>query len=91
MHHSKSPLEERPFIVKPLSVLFLIVIVTFLIGCRCPSYVYDDLFWLEPVEFSQETKDWLMERSPWPDYVREDINKVATLNDSIRTIRNLNQ
>ena len=38
-----------------------------------------------------KTKDWLMERSPWPDYVREDINKVATLNDSIRTIRNLNQ
>ncbi len=87
MHHSKSPLEERPFIVKPLSVLFLIVIAISSIGCNSSPSINDDLFWLEPIELSQETKAWLLERSPWPSYVKEDFHKITVLNDTIREIK----
>jgi len=64
------------------------MILIFSAGCKLYSFD-DDLLWLEPIEFSLETKDWLLERSPWPEYVREDFNKIAVLNDSIRAIKNI--
>ena len=64
------------------------MIGTFLTGCNtCP--LDHDLIWLNPIEFSQPTKEWLLGHSPWPDYVREDFNKIAILNDTVRAIRNL--
>lgn len=36
--------------------------------------------WFEDQTFSQETKDWLT-RETWPDYVRQDLDKVADNND----------
>ena len=57
-------------------------------GCS-KYYIYDDLSWLDTIEFSEETKSWLMDRSPWPDYVKEDLNKIANLNDTIKAIKNI--
>ena len=87
MRHSKSPLEGRSFTVKHLNVLPLIVMVISSTGCSLPPSINDDLFWLEPIEFSQDTKAWLLERSPWPAYVKEDFHKITVLNDTIREIK----
>lgn len=40
-----------------------------------------DCMWFEDQSFSDETKLWLREKQPWPDYVRSDFDKVADNND----------
>ena len=72
-----------------LSVLLLIVLGIFSTGCSSAPLDYD-LLWLEPIEFSQPTKAWLLSHDPLPEYVREDLNKIAILNDTIKAIRNEN-
>ena len=74
-------------LVRLLIVVSLITIGTSLTSCSL-GHSYDDLSWLEPIEFTQETKDWMMSHSPWPDHVREDFNKIAVFNDTLRSIRN---
>lgn len=39
-----------------------------------------DCTWFGDQRFTEETKAWLT-REPWPDYVREDLDKVADNND----------
>jgi len=75
--------------VRYLSGLFLITLAIFSIGCRTAPFDHD-LLWIEPIEFSQSTKDWILSHAPIPEYVREDLNKIAILNDTIRSIRNEN-
>ena len=70
-----------------LSVLLLIILAISSIGCKAAP-VDHDLLWLEPIQFSQPTKDWFLSHCPLPEYVREDLNKIAILNDTIRAIRN---
>ena len=70
-----------------LSVLLLITLTIFSIGCRATPFDHD-LLWLQPIEFSQPTKDWILSHDPLPEYVREDLNKIAILNDTIISIRN---
>jgi len=39
-----------------------------------------DCTWFESQKFSEETKAWLT-REPWPDYVKQDLDKIADNND----------
>ena len=86
MHHSKNPSGDLPYMPRFLSVILLVMTVISLIGCKC-SPINDDLEWLQPIEFSDSTKEWLLDRSPWPSYVRHDLNQIAILNDTIREIK----
>ena len=72
-----------------LSVILLIVLGIFSTGCETGGFDHA-LLWLEPIEFSQHTKDWILSHEPIPEYVKEDLNKIAILNDTIREIKNSN-
>jgi len=63
------------------------ILGTFSTGCRTAAFDHA-LLWIEPIEFSQPTKDWILSHEPIPEYVREDLNKIAILNDTIREIKN---
>ena len=42
--------------------------------------VETDCIWFEDQTMTELTKDWLT-REPWPDYVREDFDKIGDNND----------
>jgi len=44
------------------------------------AVVVTDCAWFGDQIFSDETKAWLT-REPWPNYVREDLDKIADNND----------
>lgn len=66
--------------------IILALMMMFSTGC---SYLHNgitvkvetDCLWFDNQEFSEETKQWLASQQPWPDYVREDLDKVADNND----------
>tara|TARA_B100000745_G_scaffold206783_1_gene136739 strand:- start:290 stop:559 length:270 start_codon:yes stop_codon:yes gene_type:complete len=86
MYLLKKLFAEIELQVKLISVVFLLTIGTLLASCDTVP-IYDDLAWLEPIEFSQDTKDWLTSHGPWPEYVRYDLNKIAVLNETIIAIK----
>ncbi|MBC8337129.1 MAG: hypothetical protein H8E39_00420 [Alphaproteobacteria bacterium] len=53
-------------------------------ACSLPVSVGADCAWARPIKFSQTTKAWLAERSPWPEGARADLEKVARHNDKHR-------
>lgn len=61
--------------------VILILTLMWLTGCSgIPVKVDVDCAWFDDQSFSEETKAWLL-REPWPEYVREDFDKVADNND----------
>ena len=73
--------------MKYLSVLLLITLAIFSTGCKTNLVENPNSLWLEPIEFSQKTKAWLIDQEPLPSFVLEDLHKIAVLNDTIRAIR----
>ena len=62
-------------------LIILIAILTCLSACSSIRVkVESDCIWFEDQTFTQQTKDWLA-RNPWPDHVRDDLDKVADNND----------
>jgi hypothetical protein len=43
-----------------------------------------DCAWAKPIRFSEATKAWLAERTPWPAPLRADLEKIARHNDKHR-------
>lgn len=72
--------------MRSLTVLCLLTLSLFLVGCSSPRVVpvYPD--WLHPIEFSVQTKVWLTCR-PWPDYVTTDFQRLAVLNDQLKALK----
>jgi len=64
--------------------LCLIAIAIFLSACSLPASTDVGCAWVRPIKFSQSTKAWLAEHSPWPDPVRADLEKIARHNDKHR-------
>lgn len=67
----------------PLKLIVVLGLVTLLTSCgisRPPPQS-----WVEPIHFSDETKEWLLQQDP-PDYVWEDLWKVAKHNQKVREI-----
>jgi hypothetical protein len=40
-----------------------------------------DCAWAKPIRFSNATKNWLADRTPWPGYLRADLIKIAKHNE----------
>lgn len=40
--------------------------------------------WVRAVQFTQETKEWLLSLVPWPDSALADFDQIAKQNDIIR-------
>ena len=46
-----------------------------------PVSLDTDCAWAKPIRFSEATKTWLAERTPWPDHLRADLIKIAKHNE----------
>ena len=55
----------------------------FLSACSLPVSIDADCAWAKPIRFSEATKTWLAERTPWPDYLRADLIKIAKHNEKL--------
>jgi len=64
---------------------FLITITIFLSACSLPVSVEVDCAWAKPIRFSETTKTWLAERTPWPGHLRADLIKIAKHNEKFET------
>ncbi len=53
----------------------------FLSACSLPVSIDIDCAWAKPIRFSDATKTWLAERTPWPDHLREDLVTIAKHNE----------
>lgn len=61
------------------SLLLILILST---GCETTEVVQSGACAeFKPILFSIETKNWLMERSPWPTSVKNDLNKVGDHNE----------
>lgn len=61
------------------SLLLTLILLT---GCETsPAPPTGDCDVFRPIFFSQETKNWLLERTPWPNEVKVDMNKVGDHNE----------
>ena len=67
---------------------FLLISILFCLSCNQREHPSDDLIWLQPVEFSEETKVWL-EKLEWPESAYVDFGKLAQHNQAIRRIKGL--
>jgi len=71
----------------PVWKLCLLISILSCLACSpCRDHPQDDLLWLQPVEFSQETKAWL-EGLEWPKSAYEDFGRLAQHNKMIRQIK----
>ncbi len=53
----------------------------FLSAWSLPVSIDADCAWAKPIRFSEATKTWLAERTPWPGPVRADLIKIAKHNE----------
>ena len=53
----------------------------FLSACSLPVSINADCAWAKPIRFSNATKNWLADRTPWPGYLRADLIKIAKHNE----------
>ncbi len=63
----------------------LIATAIFLSACSLPVSVEVDCAWAKPILFSEATKTWLAERTPWPANVLADLERIARHNDKFKT------
>lgn len=61
--------------------LYLIATAIFLTACSLPVSLDADCAWAKPIRFSNATKTWLADRTPWPGHLREDFVKIAKHNE----------
>ena len=66
--------------------LLLLTSLLFLSGCNEARGVPDDMAWLEPCEFQESTKAWLLGLE-WPPSAYVDFDKIAKMNDIIRKLK----
>lgn len=69
-------------------VLCLGISLAFLSGCDVARGTPDDLTWLKPIEFSEETKVWLSGLQ-WPASAYEDFEKIARFNEKLKALKDL--
>ena len=65
--------------------LCLLTSIVFLTGCDDRA-VPDDMTWVQPIEFSKETKEWLGSLE-WPQAAYADFDKIRKHNEKLRRIR----
>ena len=68
--------------------LLLVIVILFFQSCSSARGTPDDLVWLQPLEFSKETKEWLGGLD-WPPSAFEDFDKIAKFNKKIRLMKEL--
>jgi len=54
-------------------------------ACSLPVSVDVDCAWAKPIRFSNASKQWLAERTPWPEPLRADLIKIAKHNEKFET------
>lgn len=72
--------------MKWTSNLLLVIAISFLAACEPARGTTDDLVWLQPIEFSKETKEWLG-GIEWPKEAYADFDKISKLNKKIRLMK----
>ena len=70
-----------PSTMRAIIPLGLTAIAIFLSACSLPVSLDTDCAWAKPIRFSEATKTWLAERTPWPDHLRADLSKIAKHNE----------
>jgi len=68
--------------------LCLLTSVLFSTGCNPTRSVPDDLLWVQPIEFSEETKEWLGSLE-WPQSAYADFDKIRKHNEKLKRIKGL--
>lgn len=68
--------------------LLLLISTLFCLGCNSSRGTPDDLVWLQPIEFSKETKEWLGGLN-WPPSAYADFDKIVKLNKKIQLMKEL--
>ena len=63
--------------------LFLVTSLAFSTGCSFMRDAPDECVWTAPIEFSDETKEWLGSED-WPDSAFEDFNQIGDHNELYR-------
>lgn len=66
--------------------LCLLTSISFLLGCSSARGTPDDLSWVQPIEFSKETKEWLGALE-WPQSAYEDFDKIRKHNEKLKRIK----
>ncbi len=61
--------------------LSLMATAIFLSACSQRVSIDADCTWAKPIRFSEATKTWLGERTPWPGHLRADLIKIAKHNE----------
>ncbi len=60
--------------------LLLLIALTFSTGCSSrPVQIVPDMGWVQPIHFSDETKEWLLSQ-PWPESAYGDFDKIGKHN-----------
>ncbi len=62
-------------------LLTLIATAIFLSACSQRVSLDADCAWAKPIRFSEASKNWLAERTPWPEPLRADLVKIAKHNE----------
>ena len=57
----------------------------FLSACSLPVSIDADCAWTKPILFSDASKEWLIERMPWPEHFRADLIKIVRHNEKFET------
>lgn len=68
--------------------LFLLVSTLSSTACSSARGTPDDLTWVQPIEFSKETKEWLGSLE-WPQSAYADFDKIRKHNEKLRRIKGL--
>lgn len=68
--------------------LCLLTSMWFSTGCDSARGTPDDLVWLQPIEFSKETKEWLGGLE-WPPSAYADFDKIRKFNEKLKRIKGL--
>jgi hypothetical protein len=66
--------------------LLLLISISSSVGCNNSRGTPDDLSWVQPIEFSKETKEWLGSLE-WPQSAYADFDKIRRHNEKIRRIK----
>lgn len=66
--------------------LFLLTSIAFSTGCSSTRGSPDDLLWVQPIEFSKETKEWLGSLE-WPQSAYADFDKIRKHNEKLKRIK----
>ena len=87
-------MSERSTVLRLLTgwtlILLLAISTSLSLGCSSARGTPDDLLWVQPIEFSKETKEWLGSLE-WPSSAYADFDKIRKHNEKMKRIKRTQQ